>query len=250
MSDPTTQADPRPSPAPRPPILMVRGLGAAYGRSQVLFGIDLSVPQRGAVAILGRNGAGKTTLLKTIMGELPARSGTVALNGADITRLATEHRNRLGIGYVPQEHSVFARLSVRENLAVGALGASGAGDGAGMERVLAIFPKLERRLDQAAGTLSGGERKMLAISRALLGVPRLLLLDEPTEGVWIGVIEEIAERLRDLVREMAVLIVEQHLDLALRVAERASVLDRGRVALEGPAEELRDDPRLIQLLAP
>jgi branched-chain amino acid transport system ATP-binding protein len=151
------------------------------------------------------------------------------------------------LGYVPQEHSVFGRLSVRDNLAVGALTNH---DSQAVNRVLEIFPKLGQRMDQVAGTLSGGERKMLAIGRALLSNPRVLLLDEPTEGVWIGVIEEITERLILLAKEIAVVIVEQHLDLALRVADRAFVLDRGRVALTGSAQEVRNDPRLLQYLAP
>lgn len=230
------------------PILTVAQLSAAYGRSQVLFGIDLSVPQRGAVAVLGRNGAGKTTLLKTIVGELGATDGNITFDGSDITRLPTERRIHRGIGYVPQEYAVFGRLSVRENLVVGALGSRN--KAADTDRVLATFPKLGRRLDQAAGTLSGGERKMLAIGRALLSNPKLLLLDEPTEGVWIGVIEEIAERLEDLVREMAVVIVEQHLDLALRVAQQGCVLDRGQVVLAGNSADVRSDPKLLQYLAP
>jgi branched-chain amino acid transport system ATP-binding protein len=148
---------------------------------------------------------------------------------------------------VPQEHAVFARLSVRDNLAVGMLSSQ---DRREFDRVLGTFPKLGERLNQAAGTLSGGERKMLAIARALLSDPRVLLLDEPTEGVWIGVVEEITERLIDLAKEIAVVIVEQHLDLALQVANRAYVLDRGRVALSGASHQLRDDPRLLSYLAP
>ena len=229
-----------------PALLEIRGLCAAYGRSQVLFDVSLVVPQRGAVAVLGRNGAGKTTLLKTIIGELKAEGGTVTFGGRDATSLPTEQRVRLGLGYVPQEHAVFDRLSVRENLAIGALSARGQG----IDRMLAIFPKLGQRLGQAAGTLSGGERKMLAISRALLGEPKLLLLDEPTEGVWIGVIEEIEERLKQLAAETAIILVEQHLELALRVADYAYVLDRGRVALEGTPSAIRDDPRLLRYLAP
>jgi branched-chain amino acid transport system ATP-binding protein len=228
-------------------LLEVRDLCAAYGRSQVLFNIAVAIPRRGGVAILGRNGAGKTTLLKTIMGELNACAGAIHLDGRDALRLPTERRVRLGIGYVPQEHAVFGRLTVRENLEVGALATK---DRSAIDRALTIFPKLGQRLQQPAGTLSGGERKMLAIGRALLANPKLLLLDEPTEGVWIGVIEEIAERLETLVREIAVLIVEQHLDLALRVTGYAYVLDRGRVALDGPSAAVRDDPRLLQYLAP
>lgn len=227
--------------------LDIRNIDAGYGRSQVLFGVSLTVPWRGGVAILGRNGAGKTTLMKAIVGELPLLGGAVSLDARSVGQLPTEQRIRLGLGYVPQEHSVFGRLSVRDNLAVGALTNR---DSQAVNRVLEIFPKLGQRMDQVAGTLSGGERKMLAIGRALLSDPRVLLLDEPTEGVWIGVIEEITERLILLAKEIAVVIVEQHLDLALRVADRAFVLDRGRVAISGPAQQVRDDPRLLQYLAP
>jgi branched-chain amino acid transport system ATP-binding protein len=228
-------------------FLDIRNLDSGYGRSQVLFGVTMSVPWRGGVAILGRNGAGKTTLMKAIVGELPVLSGSIGLDGRDVGQLPTERRIRQGIGYVPQEHSVFAKLSVRDNLAVGALTNR---DSGAVNRVLEIFPKLGQRLDQFAGTLSGGERKMLAIGRAMLSDPKILLLDEPTEGVWIGVIEEITERLTVLAREIAVVIVEQHLDLALRVATQAYVLDRGRVAMVGDAATIRDDPRLVQFLAP
>ena len=233
---------------PDPNILDVQDLHSGYGRSKVLFGVSVLVPRQGALAILGRNGAGKTTLLRTIMGELPTMDGRVFLDGAEVTRTATERRVRAGVGYVPQEQAVFARLSVRENLEVGAVSAGrGRRD---LDRALAAFPKLGQRLGQVAGTLSGGERKMLAIGRALLGEPRLLLLDEPTEGVWIGVIEEIADRLVALSSEIGVVLVEQHLALALRVAARACVMDRGTIVLEGPSGAVRDDPRLLRYLAP
>ena len=228
-------------------FLEINHLDAGYGRSQVLFDVNVGIPWRGGVAVLGRNGAGKTTLMKAIVGELALTKGELKFDGRDISRSQTEERVRLGIGYVPQEHSVFARLSVRDNLAVGALYNY---DPAATDRVLAIFPKLAQRLDQPAGTLSGGERKMLAIGRALLGDPKLLLLDEPTEGVWVGVIDEITERLVALAKEIAVVIVEQHLDLALRVADYAYVLDRGRVALQGAAGEVRNDKELLRYLAP
>jgi branched-chain amino acid transport system ATP-binding protein len=159
--------------------LTIRDLDAGYGRSQVLFDVNIGIPWRGGVAVLGRNGAGKTTLLKTMIGELSAWKGEMVFDGRDIGRTPTEERVRMGIGYIPQEHSVFARLSVPDNLAVGSLINR---DPPAVDRVLAIFPKLGQRLDQPAGTLSGGERKMLAIGRAMLGDPRLLLLDEPTEA--------------------------------------------------------------------
>jgi branched-chain amino acid transport system ATP-binding protein len=232
---------------PEDVYLSVASLDAGYGRSQVLFGVDLVVPSRGGVAILGRNGAGKTTLLKAIIGELPLLGGSVTLDGRDVSQLPTEQRIRAGFGYVPQEHAVFARLSVRDNLAVGAL-TNRRTDA--IDQIVEIFPKLGLRMDQAAGTLSGGERKMLAIGRALLSNPQILMLDEPTEGVWIGVIEEITERLIALANNIAVIIVEQHLDLALRVASQAYVLDRGRVALSGAADDVRHDPKLLHYLAP
>lgn len=228
-------------------ILDIRNLDTGYGRSQVIFDLSMSIPARGGVAILGRNGVGKTTLMKAIVGELPMTGGTLTFEGREITSLPTEQRIRAGIGYVPQEHSVFSRLSVRENLAVGAISNP---NKRAIDHVLDIFPKLGQRLDQAAGTLSGGERKMLAIGRALLGEPKLLLLDEPTEGVWIGVIEEITDRLKLLARDITIVVVEQNLDLALRVASVAYVLDRGCIGMTGPTDTLRSDPRLLQFLAP
>jgi branched-chain amino acid transport system ATP-binding protein len=232
---------------PEQTFLDIRHLDTGYNRSQVLFDVTLGIPWRGGVAVLGRNGAGKTTLMKAIIGELAIWKGDMVFDGREIGRSPTESRVRAGIGYVPQEHSVFARLSVRDNLAVGSLVTRNA---AAVDRVLAIFPKLAQRLDQPAGTLSGGERKMLAIGRAMLGEPKLLLLDEPTEGVWIGVIEEITERLIELAKEIAIIVVEQHLDLALRVADYAYVLDRGRVALQGAANDVRSSPDLVRYLAP
>jgi len=229
------------------PLLAVHGLSTYYGHSQALFDVDLAAGPRGAVAVLGRNGAGKTTLLRTIVGELRPRQGRIAFEGRDDTRTPTEQLVRRGLGYVPQEHAVFGRLSVRENLAVGATTRR---DPGAIDEILTLFPKLGQRLNQRAGTLSGGERKMLAVGRALLTRPKLLLLDEPTEGVWVGVIEEIATRLAELASRIGLVIVEQHLELALHVAHYAYVLDRGRVALEGPSATIRSDPRLLRYLAP
>lgn len=229
-------------------LLSAEGLCTYYGRSQALFDVSLGVPDTGGVAILGRNGAGKTTLLKTIAGELQPQRGSLSFGGASIVADSIEQRAIRGIGYVPQDHGIFARLTVRENLDVGALRLSDA-DSA-IEEMVALFPRLGQRLSQAAGTLSGGERKMLAISRALLGRPRLLLLDEPTEGVWHGVVDEITERLQQLSRSIAIVVVEQHVKMALSISQHCYVMDRGQVALSGPADRIRDDPELERLLSP
>jgi len=230
-------------------FLRAEKLCTHYRLSQALFDVDISVPARGAVAILGRNGAGKTTLLRTLAGDLMPSRGRVTFEGQEITRLPTEQRVRRGLAYVPQDKDVFAGLTVRENLLIGALGGGGGGD-RGREEMLALFPRLGQRLDQKAGTLSGGERKMLAISRALLARPYLIMLDEPTEGVWHGVVDEIAACLRRLATKTAVVIVEQHIQLALDVADYCYVMDRGVIALEGSSESVRNDPRLERLLAP
>ena len=229
------------------PILEVRGLAAGYGRSRVLFDVGLSAPRAGAGAILGRNGAGKTTLLKTLIGELRPLAGTIRFDGRDAGEHGTERRVRDGMGYVPQEQAIFGTLSVRENLQLGAIAQK---DGSGIALALDLFPKLGQRLGQQAGTLSGGERKMLAMGRALVGRPKLLLLDEPTEGVWVGVIEEIAERLVQLSRGISLVLVEQHVELALRIAAYAYVMERGQIALEGSSAEIRDNPQLFRYLAP
>ena len=228
-------------------VLQADGLAAGYGRSQVLFGVSINLPARGAVAILGRNGAGKSTLLKTLFGEIPVMAGTIRFDGVAMEREAAERRVRRGVGYVPQEHGIFAKLTVRENLLLGGVRQP---DRSGMDYVLDFFPKLAQRLTQTAGTLSGGERKMLAIGRAVLGRPKLIMLDEPTEGVWVGVIEEIADRLKLLSREMSVILVEQHIELALEVAHHAYVMDRGQIALEGASLAVKNDPHLMRHLAP
>ncbi len=232
------------------PLLQVRGLCSGYGSSQVLFDVDLDVPATGGVAILGRNGAGKTTLLNTILGVVRQRAGSVRVGERDVTGMRTEEVVKSGVGYVPQNQPVFPGLTVRENLLIGAMGGRHGGNEENLERVLAVFPKLSQRLRQAAGTLSGGERKMVAISRALLGDPQILVLDEPTEGVWIGVVKEIGDRLAEFAHTRSVVVVEQHLDFALKLADRAYVMDRGVIVMESPAATIREDPQLFRYLAP
>ncbi len=232
------------------PLLQVRGLCSGYGSSQVLFDVDLDVPATGGVAILGRNGAGKTTLLNTILGVVRQRAGSVRVGERDVTGMRTEEVVKSGVGYVPQNQPVFPGLTVRENLLIGAMGGRHGGNEENLERVLAVFPKLSQRLRQAAGTLSGGERKMVAISRALLGDPQILVLDEPTEGVWIGVVKEIGDRLAEFAHTRSVVVVEQHLDFALKLADRAYVMDRGVIVMESSAATIREDPQLFRYLAP
>ena len=218
------------------PVLAVHQLSTYYGTSQVLFDVDLQVGRRGGVAVLGRNGAGKTTLMKTIVGELRPRRGRVELDGRDQSRIPTEQRVRWGLGYVPQEHAVFGRLTVRENLVVGAMAAR---DPSSIDEVVALFPKLGQRLHQAAGTLSGGERKMLAVGRALLTRPKLLLLDEPTAGMSLEERRVTGELLSPIKQQCAILIVEHDLDFIRDVSDVLTVLDQGSVLDWGTIDEIR-----------
>jgi branched-chain amino acid transport system ATP-binding protein len=229
--------------------LEVRQLSGGYDSTQVLFDVDLVVPSSGCVAMLGLNGAGKTTLLNTLMGELSRWTGKVSVTGNDTTGLNPDEIIRLGVGYVPQDQAVFASLTVEENLRLGAMLLKGRAEER-VERVLDLFPRLRDRPRQAAGTLSGGERKMLALGRALVAEPKLLLLDEVTEGVWPGVVAEIAERLREYAAERSLLLVEHNVDFALGIADEVYVLDRGRIVTHGSAEDVRNDPQALEVLAP
>jgi len=224
------------------PLLRVESLSGGYGASQVLFGISFSVPARGVVAVLGRNGAGKTTMLRTLLGFLRPTGGSVHLEGADVTGLAPARLVRRGIGYMPQEQVVFPTLTVEENLVVGLNARQASGKGS-VAKAYELFPKLRDRRRQQAGTLSGGERKMVGLARVLLAQPKLLMLDEPTEGVWHGVVDEILSALRDFAAQAAVLLVEQHVDLAMELADTVIVLQ----ALAAPrdlAAELPPSPLL------
>jgi branched-chain amino acid transport system ATP-binding protein len=210
-----------------------------YGESHVLHGVSLRVAPGEAVALLGRNGAGKTTLMRTIMGLTPPRAGRVRFAGAGIDRWPAHRIARHGLALVPQGRRIFATLSVRENLLLGARG-----DGWTLERVFALFPRLRERAGQAGGTLSGGEQQMLAVGRALLSNGRMLLLDEPSEGLAPLVVREIGRILLGLKQErLSLLLVEQNYHLALRIADRVYVMSKGQIVYEGlPAElEANDD---------
>ena len=209
--------------------LEISNLSGGYEASQVLFDLSFVIPKTGVTAIVGRNGAGKSTLLQTIMGFIKPSAGAISFEGKNITSGSTYARTRLGIGYVPQDRPVFSELSVRENLLIGAsrLPKKQRTD---LDPVLEIFPKLADRLDQKAGTMSGGERKMVGIARALIGQPKLLVMDEPTEGVWHGVVDEIQERLIAYGKNNAILIVEQNLDFTIGMASQILLLERGVIS--------------------
>ena len=200
--------------------------------------------------MLGRNGAGKTTLLRTLLGYLRPTSGFVRLEGQDVTGLPPAKLVRRGVGYMPQEQVVFPTLTVEENLILGLNAEGGKRKRDDVKEAYDLFPKLQARRRQQAGTLSGGERKMVGLARAMLAQPRLLMLDEPTEGVWHGVVDEILGALRDYSTRGAVLLVEQHVELAMELAETVVVLQRGEIAMQGAARELRDDATLLAYLAP
>ncbi|TQS72303.1 urea ABC transporter ATP-binding subunit UrtE [Rhodobacteraceae bacterium] len=220
-------------------LLKMEAVTAAYGQSQVLWDIDLDIHKGGAVALIGRNGVGKTTLLRTIMGVQKAASGVIRFNGADVTAQKPHERARGGIGFVPQGRHVFAHLSVEENLTTGLSALAGRGRGLigqGVpDHIFDLFPKLAQIRHRKAGVLSGGEQQQLAIGRALAGQPKLLLLDEPTEGIQPNVVQQIEEALRRVRTELGVtiVIVEQYLDFAWSFADEYCVLMRGRMIRRG-----------------
>jgi urea transport system ATP-binding protein len=225
------------------PLLTVEHLRLAYGESVVVEDVSLAVRLGQIVCVMGRNGAGKTTLMKAIIGELRARGGSIALDGLDITRRPSYERARAGIGYVPQGRGIFPYLTVLENLLIG-LEPVGGRDSGRLDEVLALFPVLKQMGGRVAGVLSGGQQQQLAIGRALVGRPRLLLLDEPTEGIQPSIVEEIEGVIASLRGRMAVLLVEQFLDFALSVADYCYVMERGAVALQGEPSAL--DERVLQ----
>ncbi len=231
-------------------MLHVEQLDTAYGQTQILRGVSFEVGPREIVAILGRNGAGKTTLLRSIMGLTPARSGRVDFKAGDITGLPTYEIAALGIGYVPQGKHIFPRLTVAENLRLGARLQRSA-EKVVRSEVVAHFPVLGERLAQRGGTLSGGEQQMLAIARGLVGDPALLILDEPSEGLQPSLVEAIRAIIARVCREqgVAVLLVEQNLDFARALADRYYVMENGAIVLSGDTRELADEEVIRQYLA-
>ena len=225
------------------PLLEIEGLAAGYGEALVLDGISLSLDQREGLAVLGRNGVGKTTLMLAIMGHATRRSGTLRWAGHDFSTLPGYARARLGLGWVPQERDIFASLTVEENLKV-----AGRPGRFGLADVYRLFPRLKERRGNGGDKLSGGEQQMLAIGRTLMTNPKLLLLDEPFEGLAPVIVEELEATLVRLRRDegFATIIVEQRAEDALRLSDRAIVLDRGRIVLAGGSAELLADFGRVQ----
>jgi urea transport system ATP-binding protein len=222
-------------------VLSTVGLRTGYGGKPVLQGVDLMVGEGEIVAVIGRNGVGKSTLMKTLIGLLPATEGSVLFRSEDVSALPAHARARLGIGYVPQGRDVFPRMTVEENLRVGE-SISGHAERADYERAYAAFPILAERRKQRAGTLSGGQQQQLAIGRVMVGRPRLILLDEPSEGIQPSIVQDIARTVIALNRQAGITIVfvEQNLDMIRAMAQRCYVMDKGRIVAELAAHELQD----------
>jgi branched-chain amino acid transport system ATP-binding protein len=233
-------------PESRAAALAVSGLSAGYGETVILEDVAFELPSRGSLAVLGRNGVGKTTLLATIMGHTTLHAGGISFDNKSIEKIPVYARSRAGIGYVPQEREIFPSLSVEENLTV----ASQPGRWT-LERVYDLFPRLAERRRHRGNQISGGEQQMLAIGRALMGNPSVLLMDEPLEGLAPIIIENLLASLKRLLAEdaLAIILVEQHARVALQVTQQALVLSRGRIVHHGPSAALLADPdRLASLV--
>ncbi len=231
------------------PVLSVTGLHAGYGPTPILQGVDLQVARGEIVSLIGRNGVGKTTILRCLMGQLRVTAGEIRYLDQDITKLTPDARARLGIGYIPQGREVFPRLTVEENLYVGELIGGPKGRKVA-DRVYDYFPRLHERRGQAAGTMSGGEQQQLAIGRALIGNPSLLLLDEPSEGIQPSIAQMICEALKSIRDELGstILFVEQNLDTIMTLSERCYVVEKGRIDAHIDAGQLADRNTVRQSL--
>jgi branched-chain amino acid transport system ATP-binding protein len=231
------------------PILRVQDLRAGYGRAEVLHGIDLYADKGSVITVIGPNGAGKSTLLNTLMGVLPCR-GTIEFKGQDIGALTLEERVMAGIALVPEKRELFASMPVEDNLLLGGYRQMRLGRAqwrARMDDVYDLFPRLKERRAQLAGTLSGGERQMLAVGRALMARPDLLMLDEPSLGLAPLIVREVFEIIQTLRQTgVTIVLVEQNARAALQVADHGYVLEMGELSAQGPAEELANDPRVIE----
>ncbi|WP_276259565.1 ABC transporter ATP-binding protein [Haloglomus litoreum] len=226
-------------------MLTVDQIDTYYGKSHILHDVSLEIKEDEVVALIGRNGVGKTTTMRSIMGMTPPRSGTITFEGEDITGADPNHIASRGIGYAPQERRMFPKLTVMENLEMGA--GTGSFEDDQLETVFDLFPRLEERQDQQTGTLSGGEQQMVAMARAMIRDPQLVLLDEPTEGLMPALIPEISDVIETIAdRGYAVLLVEQNVDFVLDICDRAYLMDNGRIEQEATSERLQEDPGLLE----
>ena len=227
-------------------MLELRDVRAGYGETTVLRGVDLTVGDREIITVLGRNGAGKTTLLRAIMGIVQLQSGSIRFEDVDIVRLRTHERAQRGIAYVPQGRMVFPGLSVLDNLRAASYGTGQHNGSEALDRMFVDFPALAEKRRARAGSLSGGQQQMLALARALITNPRLLLLDEPSEGIQPSVVDQIADKVRTIheKRAVSVVLVEQNLDFVAGLATRAYIVDKGQVVGEFPANEILDNKQL------
>ncbi len=224
-------------------LFEIKGLHAHYGKSHILHGVDLVIPRASIVSLLGRNGSGRSTLMKTIMGLVPPTAGSIALQGRELTGQRPHAICRQGVGYVPEERLVFPNLTVGENLAMGVQKAHADVHSWTVDEMYDYFPRLKERRDINAGYLSGGEQQMLTMCRSLLGNPRLLLIDEPTEGLAPKIVEVVMEVILDIARRgVAVVLVEQKLTIALKVAADVMVMGHGELVFQGTPDALAENP--------
>ncbi len=227
------------------PLLAVHDLHAHYGKSHILHGVRFAVGHREIVSLLGRNGAGRSTTMKAIMGLVPPTSGSVRLAGRELAGVRPYTICRAGLAYVPEEREVFANLSVDENLRMGEQSAPAGAARWTLEDMFSYFPRLRERRNTRAGSLSGGEQQMLTICRSLLGNPRVILIDEPTEGLAPRIVADVAECIRDMHRKgVSVVLVEQKLAIALKVSTRVCVMGHGQIVFEGTPRELAENTEL------
>ncbi|HWB58236.1 MAG TPA: urea ABC transporter ATP-binding subunit UrtE [Chthoniobacteraceae bacterium] len=223
-------------------MLKIENLNVSIGGSRILRGVNLEVPDRAVTCLMGRNGVGKTTTLRSIVGLRTPSEGSITLDGEDLLGLKPEFRARKGIGYVPQGRDIFPNLTVMENLKIGAI-AMGKRLNGNLDRMFTLFPILKEFVSRKGGNLSGGQQQQLAIARALLTEPKVLILDEPTEGIQPNIIDQIGETIKILRKEgrMSILLVEQYLDFCKELADTFAIMDRGAVVVAGPISALTDD---------